>query len=192
MKFHTKVSLNRLGFTLIELLVVIAIIGILASIVFSSVQKIRTTALQTTNSEITRQYIKSLDLYYDDYGSYPNTGASTQYCLGDYVDDACGIDNATSENSIINTDFGDYIKGVPVAHAFPVDVLPGSTYEGPLYGCNVVSNGKCTWATISILVKGNSRQLCANACSVYSWTGGYWMCRYSYGAFNESACSRED
>lgn len=181
------------GFTLIELLVVVSTISLLSTVVLSSVQNVRTKTLQVTNSQAAVQYGNALQLYFEDQGQYPTNGLTvTQYCLGDYGDNACGFTNSTNEDGTINTQLGDYVNGAPTGKAISWDVIPGTVFEGPLYVCNAIVGGKCTWATVSQLVKGNSRQLCANACSVYHYGGDYWMCNYSFGNFNAGSCSRED
>ncbi len=64
---------NR-GFTLIELLVTIGIIGILAGIGVVTVGKIRATSQQTTCVNNLRGISQGLQLYYNDYMSFPEDG----------------------------------------------------------------------------------------------------------------------
>lgn len=59
------------GFTLIELLVVIAIIGILSSIVLSSLAIARDKAGTAVGVSTQREVQKALEQYYDDMGFYP-------------------------------------------------------------------------------------------------------------------------
>lgn len=58
------------GFTLIELLVVIAIIGILASVVLTSVQNARVGARESALKSALGQIRVSQEVYYDDNGAY--------------------------------------------------------------------------------------------------------------------------
>ncbi|MFZ2970180.1 MAG: type II secretion system protein [Minisyncoccia bacterium] len=60
---------NR-GFTLIELLVVIAIIGILATIVISSISGARNKARDVVIKSAITESVRSAALYYDDVQSY--------------------------------------------------------------------------------------------------------------------------
>ncbi len=62
---------GRQGFTLIELLVVIAVIGILASVVLASLNSARGKARDARRFSDLRQISLALELYYDDYGAYP-------------------------------------------------------------------------------------------------------------------------
>lgn len=67
MKFYTA---NK-GFTLIELLVVVAVIGILSSVVLSSVNNTRTKARDATRKMMVKQVINALEQYANDNGNYP-------------------------------------------------------------------------------------------------------------------------
>ncbi|MDO8552393.1 MAG: type II secretion system protein [bacterium] len=59
------------GFTLIELLVVIAIIGILSSVVLSSLNTARAKGRDARRISDVKQLQLALELYYDSTGSYP-------------------------------------------------------------------------------------------------------------------------
>lgn len=61
------------GFTLIELLVVISIIGLLSSIVFTSLSSARASARDARRLSDIRQIQTALELYYADHGAYPIT-----------------------------------------------------------------------------------------------------------------------
>ncbi|OGJ14765.1 hypothetical protein A2585_01010 [Candidatus Nomurabacteria bacterium RIFOXYD1_FULL_39_12] len=62
---------NNKGFTLIELLVVVSIIGLLASVVMTSLNTARAKARDSRRFSDMRQIQIALELYYDKYGAYP-------------------------------------------------------------------------------------------------------------------------
>jgi len=66
---------NKKGFTLIELLVVVAIIGILATIVLSSLSSARERARDATRLSDIRTIQTALELYNLETGSYPVTAS---------------------------------------------------------------------------------------------------------------------
>lgn len=62
---------NKKGFTLVELLVVISVIGLLSSVVFSSLNNARMKARDARRLSDIRQIQLALDLFYDKYGYFP-------------------------------------------------------------------------------------------------------------------------
>ena len=62
---------NKKGFTLIELLVVIAIIGILATLAVVALSTARSSSRDAKRIADLKQLQTALELYYNDYGSYP-------------------------------------------------------------------------------------------------------------------------
>jgi len=60
------------GFTLIELLVVVAIIGMLSSVVLSSLNTARGNARDARRQQDLKQIQTALELYYNVNNSYPN------------------------------------------------------------------------------------------------------------------------
>ena len=65
--------IRQKGFTLIELLVVIAIIGILATVVISSLNKARAKARDARRVQDIKSIQTALEMYYLDHGTYPTT-----------------------------------------------------------------------------------------------------------------------
>lgn len=61
----------RRGFTLLELLVVIAIIGLLSSVVLTSVNSARVKSRDTVRLQHVRQIQNALELYRSKYDIYP-------------------------------------------------------------------------------------------------------------------------
>ena len=62
---------NKKGFTLIEILVVISIIGLLSSIVLTSVNSARGKARDARRIADFKSFSLALEFYYDKYGRYP-------------------------------------------------------------------------------------------------------------------------
>jgi prepilin-type N-terminal cleavage/methylation domain-containing protein len=69
--------LKSKGFTLIELLVVVAIIGILATVVLSSLGAARTRARDARRLSEMKSFETALEAYYLDYNQYPGITAHT-------------------------------------------------------------------------------------------------------------------
>ena len=67
------------GFTLIELLVVVAIIGVLASIILSSLNSARAKARDARRESDIKTIQTALEMYYLDHGYYPKTGWRFSY-----------------------------------------------------------------------------------------------------------------
>ena len=70
------------GFTLIELLVVLAIIGLLSSIVFTSLNTARAKARDALRKSQTSEFKTALELYFSTNGKYPCGNSS---CLSSVV-----------------------------------------------------------------------------------------------------------
>ncbi len=80
MKFNKDILRRKAGFSLIELLIVIAILGILSvagiGLYTSSLGKSRDARRKSDLSTIQ----KALESYYNDYGTYPASTASSNLC----------------------------------------------------------------------------------------------------------------
>jgi len=66
--------MKQRGFTLIELLVVVAIIGMLSSVVLSSLNTARAGARDARRAADIKQIQTALELYFNTNGSYPISG----------------------------------------------------------------------------------------------------------------------
>ncbi len=64
---------TRKGFTLIELMVVVSIITFLASIIFAQTVGTKKKARDTERMRDLREMQKAIELYRNEYGSFPNT-----------------------------------------------------------------------------------------------------------------------
>ncbi|MBI3305950.1 type II secretion system protein [Candidatus Nomurabacteria bacterium] len=74
---------NKKGFTLIELLVVVAIIGLLASVVLTSLSSARAKGRDARRLEDINQIRTALEIYAVTYSSYPASYANTFYWISD-------------------------------------------------------------------------------------------------------------
>jgi len=70
---------NRKGFTLIELLVVVAIIGVLAALVIVNLNTAQRRSRDTRRKADLAQIRTALEMYYDEYLSYPAEGGEPDY-----------------------------------------------------------------------------------------------------------------
>lgn len=128
------------GFTLLEVLVVVSIIGLLSSIVFSSISTSRVKSRDTLRITQIREVQNALDLYYAVNGVYPdNTTALTapevphnwssmlsSLNSGNFIK-ATFLDNKKSEGFLANFDF---IKTAYAVIGFP---FYPSSIQDPLY-----------------------------------------------------------
>jgi prepilin-type N-terminal cleavage/methylation domain-containing protein len=112
---HFKKSHKDSGFTLIELLVVISIIALLSTIVLAVVQDARVKARNTAKNNLVLEYVKALELYRSDTGTYPLSSITVPVCIG-YPEtplntsDNCYIGLYNGLNSL-NTAIATHIKG---------------------------------------------------------------------------------
>lgn len=114
------------GFTLIELLVVIAIIGLLSSVVMTSLNTARIKSRDTRRKADIKQLEIALEFNYDKYGSYTqpeNLCSDTSYgAIG-----SCGGAGGTG-NWDANSDLRDLVTDSFLS-ALPVDPVNNATYQ---------------------------------------------------------------
>ena len=71
MRLLLNINGKSTGFTLIELLVVISIIGVLASVVLSSLESARASARDVERISDLKQIQTALEMYRNDHGFFP-------------------------------------------------------------------------------------------------------------------------
>ncbi len=169
------------GFTLIELLVVISIIGLLSSVVLSSLNSARAKADDSQRNSIVGEYVKALALAYDAAGTgqYPATGAAGWWCLGDYTPKGPGNYGTASvcrwnfsfvnysENATVNSAVATYLSSLPTQK---ITTLSTSiAYQGPFYKCNSATD--CSTPTIEWYLQQPNQTCIKGALYINSSTG---------------------
>ena len=110
-------NIHARGFTLIELLVVISIIGLLSSVILTSLNVAREKGNDATRKTNLTEIQKALQSYYDDTGKYPGATATNSYNVGGsghgYASQ-CSVGGAIATNSLIPSLIsGGYISQLP-------------------------------------------------------------------------------
>ncbi len=126
---HYRLKQN--GFTLLELLVVIAIIGVLSSIVLTSVGSARSKTRDALRKSDMKQMQTALNMYFNDNGVYPTTGGNWQ----GYLTTGCGPAGRTLTGST------GYIPDVAPQYISALPVDPSRTFgscNGYLYRSDAV------------------------------------------------------
>lgn len=128
-------QLKTKGFTLIELLVVVAIIGVLASVVFSSLNNARIKTRDSSRMATVKQIQNALELYITDNGSYPlmvapsNLSDLSSFLVPDYI-------NAI-DYDMTNVSGATYYRpsSTPNSYLIYVSLERQTQVSPPAYGC---------------------------------------------------------
>lgn len=116
---------SRRGFTLIELLVVISIIGLLSSVVLSSLNTARMKARDAKRATETHSILLALNLYYDKYGCLPLTVGSTCPGAGSYSEGNSGGWDYSSQGGFMT-----FLQSAGFVPSTPVDPTNTMTGDG--------------------------------------------------------------
>ena len=152
------------GFTLIELLVVIAIIGLLAGVITLRAANARSKSRDAKRKADINQLRKSLDLYFDDFSTYPvpTSGVDTEVELID---------------SLIVSSMTPYMAQLPRDPSCPGSGVCTGTPQDYKY---IVSTDQQNYAVF--VPFGNDENL--TTCKVMSsggdpaWFGGVALCNF--------------
>lgn len=134
-KLRLRQTKNNRGFTLIELLVVISIIGLLSSVVFSSVNSAREKARIARAQADLNQLQLAIEFLYDDTGLSPGK-ISLSPCVQNpeiYLN--------SSSAGIQSTDGGFPSWGGPYMSTVPLDPWGTNYYFDPDYICGANTLG---------------------------------------------------
>lgn len=136
-------SYKQKGFTLIELLVVVSIIGVLATIVISSLGEAKKKVNDSARIQTLKQMEIALELYYLDNDEYPRAN----YAWG-VNNSGANYQNTAAQNFIM--DISPYLKDVDVNEVF----LGGGIRWGSFYYKSVAANN---YQTYGAMIKTDSR-----------------------------------
>ncbi len=122
---------KKKGFTLIELLVVVSIIGLLSSVVLTSLNEARAKARDSYRVQSLKEVQKALMLYYADYGRYPDDITGNSYGTDCWecetnADVAYDINKQIALQPYLNPRPSD--PNVPIDGYFPVDTTNATGY----------------------------------------------------------------
>lgn len=147
------------GFTLIELLVVVAIIGMLSSVVLSSLNTARANARDARRLQDLKQIQTAMELYYSANGTYPCENAGN--CSGQ----SRGANGRIGEGSGLDTLLAPYMSSIPVDPLGPGNSTHYYYYDGAQACGGAPGNIAVIFARTMERSSGNASDICS------SWGG---------------------
>jgi prepilin-type N-terminal cleavage/methylation domain-containing protein len=127
--YEKNINKTNAGFTLIELLVVIAIIGVLSSVVLTSMNSARKKARDAKRLSDMEQVKIALEMKYDDNNQYPTSD----------LDGCGGWDVGNKTYQFLTAKLGNYMKNPP-NDMIATDNCSGYRYyrySAGSYGCDI-------------------------------------------------------
>lgn len=127
---------HQLGFTLLELMVVITIIGLMSSIIFTSLAATRIKGRDTKRKGDMNQLQKALELYYNTNYSYPDTSGAWWAITG-----GCGgAHTLTGATGYIPNLAPTYLGQLPVDPKPSTDTCSGYNYRSDGNNYKLIDN----------------------------------------------------
>ena len=132
------------GFTLIELLVVIAIIGLLSSVVLSSLNSARVKAQNARRVSDIHAIQMAIEMYANDHeGNYPSTGGK-DVCIGIPSSEQCW--GGPYGDDALNLDLKPYLSDIPKDPLYGSRIYGTYVYSSPGYWWLPNSNATGTYS----------------------------------------------
>jgi len=165
MKGHNK------SFTLIELLVVISIIGLLSSVVLSSLNGVRSRARDSKRMSEFKQLVLALNLYRDKYNSFPSPKLWDDNCNGW---DVGNLNHTLLKNQDGTGPLDEFLKDTPK------DTLYDDNCSGFKYALYSPGNGGCPVEKGYFYVLSVKLENVPNNRPVFSCSGRNWFTEGTY------------
>lgn len=169
---------RKKGFTLVELLVIVSIIGVLSTVILSSLGEARSKADDSARIQIMKQMEIALELYYLDNDEYPRAN----YIYG-VNNSGNNYQNAAAQDFI--ADISPYLKNVDTNEI----LLGGGCCLGSFYYKSTADNNYQTYG--AMIDTNNTRPMASEADGGYfpttttvgqeSLTAGHWLSAFEIG-----------
>lgn len=115
------------GFTIVELLIVIVVIGILAAISIVAYNNVQQKARDSQRAQDIRTIAKALEMYYTDYGEFPNSACGASCPPGKKGGTTVATTADGSWSVLEDALVPDYISALPKDPQASTDKDPGYT-----------------------------------------------------------------